>query len=171
MDEIGYEDCDWISTERDAEFWLQFESWPFPVELHLPCRDPVDHLRSQCNFRNIVFDCEQAVERQVESCLIEMNRFSSELFNYSSNIELKCYEFGRTFPMYIQYMEKRLQRKLIEAEYVFVPTNKNRMKDQECIWSDMKLQEAVRAYLVSKYDYYSFCNTCIGTAMELQVGK
>lgn len=170
MDEIGYEDCDWISTERPAEFWFQFGTWPFPLELHLPCRDPVEHLMSQCNHRGITFDCEQAMERQVESCLIGMNRFSSKLSN-SSNIELRCYQSNLTFPMYIQYMEKRLQRRMIEKEYVFIPTNKDRIKGQECIWVGSQLQEAVRAYLVSRYDYYSFCESCIGSATELQLGK
>jgi hypothetical protein len=53
---IGYEDCDWISIERHAVFLSQFASWPFPMELHLPCRDPLDNLMSQCNFQGIVFD-------------------------------------------------------------------------------------------------------------------
>lgn len=46
MDEIGFEDCDWISHETAYPFWTRFQ---VPLELHVPCRDPIDHLLSQCN--------------------------------------------------------------------------------------------------------------------------
>lgn len=86
-------------------------------------------------------------------------------------MELKSYKFNKTFPGYIQYMAKRLERKKIEREYVFVPTNKDRVKSQECIWDNNHVQEAVRAYLVASYDYYKFCDTCIGSAKELRLGE
>jgi hypothetical protein len=170
MDEIGYENCDWISQELSARFWNKFTSWPLPLELHLPCREPVDHLMSLCNFKNAPFDCEQDIPQQVRRCVGWMDRFSMQLAN-SKNMELKCYDFNKTFPGYIQYMAKRLERKKIEREYVFVPTNKDRVKSQECIWDNNHVQEAVRAYLVASYDYYKFCDTCIGSAKELRLGE
>lgn len=172
MDEIGYEDCDWISVERHAIFWSQFASWPLPLELHLPCRDPLDHLMSQCNWRNIVFDCaSENMEQQIKSCVFEeLIRFSIDLAN-TTNIDLKCYNYNKTFPNYIQYMATKLQRKRIESEYVFRATNKDRAKEQECIWGDADLQAAVRTYLLSNYDYYGFCDTCIGSKSELPLGK
>lgn len=167
MEEIGYEDCDYISMEANAEIWSQFESWVFPMELHVPCRDPIDHLMSHCNHRDIVFNCTTApISQQIESCLIGMHRFSKRLANYS-NINLKCYQYNLTMPLYLEYMGKRLQRKRIEAEYTFRPTNKERQKRDECIWSNVAVEDAARKYLLSRYDYYSFCNSCIGSDMEL----
>lgn len=58
MDELGYEDCDWVSSEWCWTVWKErFESWHFRLELHLPCRDPIEHLLSRCNHRNQIFDC------------------------------------------------------------------------------------------------------------------
>ena len=51
MQERGFEDCDWISAEEDWTFWKQFADWDLPIEIHVPCRDPIDHLLSQCNYR------------------------------------------------------------------------------------------------------------------------
>ena len=45
MDEIGFEDCDFISMESNWPFWRRFEDWPLPLELHVPCRDPLDPVR------------------------------------------------------------------------------------------------------------------------------
>ena len=172
MDEIAFEDCDWISIERHAIFWNQFASWPFPLELHLPCRDPLDHLMSQCNHKGIVFECaDKNMEEQIKSCIVEeLTRFSMDLAN-TTNIDLKCYNYNQTFPNYIQYMATKLQRKRIESEYVFRATNKDRANEQECIWADKELQLAIHEYLLSNYDYYSFCDTCIGSAIELPLRK
>jgi hypothetical protein len=136
MDEIGYENCDWISVETEAGFWSRFSSWPLPLELDLPCRDPIDHLMSQCNFERISFNCTESMEKQINSCLKYINRFSENLANLS-NVGLKCYQFDYTFPMYIEYMETRLHKKRIETDYIFQATNKDRIKKQECIWNSM----------------------------------
>ena len=31
----------------DWRFWGKFEEWEVPMELHVPCREPIDHLLSQ----------------------------------------------------------------------------------------------------------------------------
>lgn len=116
--------------------------------------------RSQCNHRNIVFNCTSVpVSQQIESCLIEMHRFPKRLASYSNSNQF-------TTPLYLEYMGVRLQRKRIEAEYTFRPTNKDRKKEDECVWSYMEVEQAARKYLLSKHDYYSFCDSCIGSDME-----
>ena len=57
MQERGFEDCDWISHEATWTFWKQFAGWDVGMEIHVPCRDPIDHLLSQCNHRKLNFDC------------------------------------------------------------------------------------------------------------------
>ena len=53
---IGFEDCDYISIEENWEFWPNtFPDGKFhniSMELHVPCRDPVDHILSQCNHKS-----------------------------------------------------------------------------------------------------------------------
>ena len=53
MDEIGYEDCHWLSNEVNFRWWSRFKNWHEPVEFHIPCRDPVDHFLSQVNHHNL----------------------------------------------------------------------------------------------------------------------
>ena len=89
-EEIGFEDCDWISQaltrtadnpRSDWRFWGRFESWDLPVQLHVPCRDPVDHLLSQCNHRQVKFSCTGNaldVLKHAKACLY-ITGFSKEL--------------------------------------------------------------------------------------------
>eukprot|EP00960_Hanusia_phi_P048184 758811-Hanusia_phi.AAC.1 len=84
MDEIGFEDCDWISHEVDAKWWKRFEGWPLPLELHIPCRDPIEHLLSQCNYLGKMPDCCQGVKGFINSCLRAMNRFSTQLEHHKN---------------------------------------------------------------------------------------
>jgi hypothetical protein len=61
FDKIGFEDCDFISMEVHFSFWNNnFPGGNFyhvPIELHVPCRDPVDHMMSSCNWRGVKLDC------------------------------------------------------------------------------------------------------------------
>lgn len=86
-EEIGFEDCDWISNaltrtaenpHSDWRFWGRFESWDLPIELHVPCRDPVDHLLSQCNHRGVKFVCSGDVFKQARQCMY-ITGFSKKL--------------------------------------------------------------------------------------------
>lgn len=72
MKRMGFEDCDWISQEDGWSFWKQFESWDQPIELHVPCRDPMDHLLSMCKFRfgqERRFNCSGDVIKEADRCL------------------------------------------------------------------------------------------------------
>ena len=130
------------------------------------CRNPVDHLMSNCNFKRKVFDCNADLASEIEKCLVKFNRFSAKLESSFDNIHLKCFDFRKAFTEYIEYMGKRLQRKRIQAQYAHRETNRPRNKTNECIWSS-HVYEALEAHLVENYDYYSFCNRCIGSEDDL----
>ena len=167
MNEIGYEDCDYISFESDWSRWSQFNSWDVPLELHVPCRSPVDHLMSTCNHRRRVFDCNNTdLASEIEKCLVFPNRFSANLESSFDNIDLKCFDFRKTFTEYIEYMGERLQRKRIQAQYVPRETNRPRKKTNECIWGS-HFYKTLEAHLIDNYDYYSFCNRCIMSEDDL----
>jgi hypothetical protein len=166
MDEIGYENCDYISFESEWQHWSQFNSWDVPMELHVPCRNPVDHLMSNCNHRKKVFDCNADLSSEINKCLPNNGRFSAKLESSFANIHLKCFDFRKTFHEYIEYMGERLQRKRIQSQYVHRESNPPRNKTNECVWNS-HVYEAVEAYLVENYDYYRFCNRCIGSEDDL----
>lgn len=87
MEEIGFQDCDYMSHETGWKFWQMIRGKVkvgSPIELHVPCRDPVDHLMSLCNFYDHSLRCEDGEEEfmsGVRKCLhrgVEA-RFSNEL--------------------------------------------------------------------------------------------
>ena len=74
MEEIGYENCDYISLEDRWTVWDRLllhnnndNRWK--LELHIPCRDPLDHLLSQCNHRRHTFDCHSELRGSQEGNL------------------------------------------------------------------------------------------------------
>lgn len=179
MDEIGYEDCDWISHEILWGFWPRlvnnFKAYDFTVEMHVPCREPVDHLMSNCNFQGKNFDCTATdLEEEVKQCLAAasqrnwfLSRFSKKLLKVDG-LTLQCFN-----PMppnrYIEYMGNQLQRKRIDGgEFVHRSTNRPRNKAEECIWSNdnAKVREEV-VRLLMKEDYFSWCHECLGSDRDL----
>jgi len=68
----------------------------------------------------------------------------------------------------MDYMSERLQPK---DNYVSAPPHVRRDKSNECIWEDEILMAKVENYLPKKYDYYRFCNRCMGSADEITRDK
>jgi len=170
MDEIGYEDCDLISREGSWTFWEVFATWPAKVELHLPCREPIDHILSQCNFRHQTLTCKNDILWQVKRCLVRQDRFSYNLTSSDRfrNVKLKCFDSTQA-AKYISYMGTKLQKKRFQSSYKYRPTNTPRNKSAECLLSNETARNAVEAYLIT-LDYYKFCNYCLGSADDLLRG-
>jgi hypothetical protein len=183
MQRIGFEDCDWISQEDGWTFWKQFESWDQPMELHVPCRDPIDHLLSMCNYRLVNgsfvqgrrFDCAGDLSKEVERCLVldetqidYMDRFSMKLQSIP-NIHLKCFDWRASFDgTYAEFIGNVLQRKKKRGEYVFWATNRPRNLQHECLLNaTQSVQKQVRIFLRGKYDYYKFCDQCMGSEDDI----
>jgi hypothetical protein len=167
MDEIGYEDCDFVSQERDWTWWKTFSSWNVSVELHLPCPDPMDHLLSTCHFLNVSFSCEGDLAAEIQPCLVFSNRFHPSLNGSKEfpNFRMKCFRDELT-STYIEYMGTKLQRKRFESTYVHIPSNLPRNKSNECLWSNESAKLTVAKYL-NELDYYKFCSDCIGSPRDL----
>ena len=176
MDEIGYEDCDYIAQEMEADWWKQF-SQKWKLELHIPCREPLGHLMSQCNGwpQPKTFKCadeDDQLRREIDKCAMYLNdRFDNTHLQSDPNITLKCF-----VPMppsrYVDYMVKILQRKRIESNYLHRATNSHRNKSNECIWNaGEEFQQRVKSMLIEKFQYYQFCDECIGSANELPLSK
>jgi len=170
MDEIGYEDCDWVSTEASWDFWGTFRNWPFPVELHVPCREPIDFLLSQCNHKGEEFDCQNPdVEAEITKCSLKNDRFSLQLqseFDFS----LKCFDYSQ-FDEYTALMEGHLTQRRYKLEYAFRSNNMiaPRKKKEECLWNNPDLLKTVNSYLQRTSDYHEFCNKCMGSHDDLFV--
>jgi len=172
MEEIGFEDCDYVAMEVLHYQWPRiFRKWYRPLELHIPCRDPIDHLMSMCNERGLKFDCNarsiDEIKIAIKSCETFLNRFSLSLVD-QPNIHLKCFSAPFKTNEYLKFMGERLQRKSLETEYFHRATNSKREKEIECIWKDEKYMEEVRKQVMQhESGYYKFCNDCLGSNNDL----
>lgn len=168
--EIGYHDCDYISEERPWGFWQNLtESFVnIPIELHVPCRDPIDHLMSQCNNSGRQFNCSSIdLLAETKSCLSAMNRFNNTLLTVE-NMSVKCYAYELQFTDYMNYITPKLQLKRIQSDYAHRDSNLPRNRAKECIWEETQTMEKVKE-LLTTMDYYSFCDACIGSSDDLLV--
>ena len=168
MDEIGYEDCDWISHETHWRVWRSLQkSTGIPIVLHMPCRDPVDHVLSQCNHRGMTISCEEDIVGQISRCLLGMNRFSLQL-EHVPNIHLRCFDSRASYNgRYVEFMRTKLQRRRIVDDYAQRYTNKARKREHECIWQNETLIRQVRSHLIATVEYYKFCDRCLGSHHDL----
>jgi hypothetical protein len=168
MVEEGFEDCDWISLEEPAGTWPKLfqNRGKWPLEFHVPCREPLDHFLSMCNHRKRQFNC-SAIDlgKEIENCALFLNRFS---FALKALGELKCFA---PFPMenYIDYSYSLLQPRRLPVQHVHRDTNTKRTKNNECLLKDenAEVAEKVVKLLHVKYQYYQFCDACMGSMDEL----
>ena len=171
MDEIGYDDCDYISLEENAKSWFTKNLPPIRIELHIPCRSAIDHLLSMCNHKGKSFSCESmdnaTIDSQIDFCAVELNRFSFKLFKVH-NSSVKCFNPIPVEP-YVGYMATFLQRKIFESPYAHRDTNMRRDKSNECLLKNIALQDVVNARLHLKYEYFRFCKSCTGTTNDLLI--
>ena len=109
MNEIGYENCDYVSNEINWEFWINtFDDGKFhgiQMELHVPCRERIDHLMSQCNFKKLDLDCDAPSDedffKSVDKCFTFLtDRYQHDL---KDHFEVKCSDFKKQFTTYTQY--------------------------------------------------------------------
>jgi hypothetical protein len=172
MDEIGYENCDYISLEVPWQRWNErFEDWPFPVELHVPCRDPLAHLMSRCNHKKNAFNCstdESVLRKEIKKCMsAEGNgiRFHTTL---TEQFSTKCFD-AMSIDDYIKYMAPKLRERRWQMEYVHRTTNQYRNKTAECIWDEAnEVSRNMVLDLLHREDHLvKFCDRCMGTEDDL----
>lgn len=162
MNEIGYEDCDWISLE---DTWRVWGSRHGVTELHVPCREPVEHLLSMCNHMSRSLDntSRESLLRSARRCYIGLDRFSYKLL---AEYRVKCFSFEHQFNAtkgYLRWISSRLQRKRQYEPYNRVSTNRKRK--QLHLTDDEK---QVLTTELMRHDYYRFCRDCMQSYDVLQ---
>ena len=138
----------------------------------MPCREPVDHLMSMCNHGNDIFKCDYASKEDIGKA-VSRCRTTQFLVRYSNKLResfrVKCFDH-RNFTSYVEHMSSSLsERRFVGSEYVRWKNNADRNKDEECIWRNERFREKVKEHLVTVYDYYKFCDECMGSTDELQL--
>ena len=169
MEEIGWEDCDYISNEVKASWWIKtFAKWHTPVELHLPCRDPIDHLLSSVNSIQSSFNCSaSSLWDEIQRITFywgDSTRWDNKLLEVP-NFHVKCVEFKSQFTGYMERMSTMLQTRLKVVEKFYqLETNQPRNKEKECLLTDLRVQQIVRKLMVERLPYHQFCNKCLNSS-------
>lgn len=170
MDEIGYESCDWISNEIAWDWWKQFEKWYTPMELHIPCRSPLDHLMSALNHVNKGFRCDDTWKEQVDWILTNWPgkyRFSMKLLAIP-NIHVKCIKYENLINgQYFESMLSKLNHRPITRTITKYKTNKVRHGEKECIWRNITLGHKIHNYMIAHSDYYKWCDMCLSNTHSI----
>lgn len=151
-------------------------------ELHVPCRDPIDHLLSMANHEGtiikcVVFNCtgvetdDKLLEREVERAYFDMGRFGrnwpTTYRNNKDGIRIRCFQ---SIPVeaYIDYMDNFLQKRRIPSAYYPHETNDKRDKSKECVRNLPEgVKDKIRGILRKNHPYMKFCKTCMGTEQQL----
>ncbi|CAB9509777.1 expressed unknown protein [Seminavis robusta] len=171
----GFEDCDYIALEEKPDFWTPLFQQLGPIELHVPCREPLQHLRSMCNYANNwrgirrIFNCSATDLRQeVQNCDAGLFRLQQSFRQQPNMTALKCFD-----PLppqrYTDYMGDILQPKRLPSEYVHRETNLPHDKSfTECIWNQTKeWQDNLLQIMRKHWYYYNFCHSCLGSKHDL----
>ena len=106
-----------------------------------------------------------ALERNVDRCMVGMDRFSLQLLHHPNVQEVMCYSFTRQFDEYMSFLATKLEHRRVEAKYFRQFTNMPRTRTG-ADW-DAPTREFIEKYLRRKYDYYQFCFKCIGSSKDL----
>ncbi len=182
MDAIGYENCDYISLEQPADYWMDYfaneKFHNMKMELHIPCRDRLEHLMSMCNYQednswNLLqktkIACNAKTDEElfasVRKCFLYLQRYNHALMG---GFDVKCFDFKSQFTTYIDYMSGILSHRRFESEpYIHRETNDPRNKEEECIWYNPVVKEKVDKFLLENVQYYQFCDKCMGSENEI----
>lgn len=187
--ETRWDECDYVSMENSSSFWTTTSSSNKYLELHVPCRDPLELLMSNCfhGHKPSGFDCSdkatldiEQIGKQVRKCLrVRKGGFSTRIdkrfdepFLISAlkhNINVKCYNTDLTFGSYLSYMDQRLT-----CRNSTFPTNtmcqtkfSGRNRTSECIWQNEALKTKVKKYLLENHFYFAYCKECLGSSEDL----
>lgn len=182
MQMIGFENCDYITHEVDWFFWRkEFGKGRFHgvnMELHVPCRNRIEHLMSMCNyeeydgklkFQKSKIACDAKTDEElldsVKNCFLYLDRYNHALLE---EFDVKCFSFHNQFTNYIDHMSTILSHRRFESTpYVKRETNDVRNKEDECIWYNPMVREKVDKFLLDKIPYYQFCESCMGSENEI----
>jgi hypothetical protein len=175
MNEWGWHNCALISDEvpwqrlgniaNDTVWYMDgpnISSARIPqTKLLVPCRDPVDHILSQCNFVNQNFsklatslgNCSSVIDR----CKVQWNRYDHRLLSYFDKVVLFQYD---KLDSVIQHLDESLPKRVFDLDdssLAFYRTNKDRVKESE-IFTPQCSEGELREALLQAWSYYRLCD-------------
>jgi len=175
MVEWGWHNCALISHEASWKYlgniandtvWYMdgpnMSSARIPqTKLLVPCRDPVDHLLSQCNYRRLNFtsltitlgNCSSVIDR----CKVAWNRYDHRIVSYFDKVVLFKHN---DFDSVIQHLDESLPKRVFDLDDSsngFFRTNKDRSRENE-FFTPQCPEGELREALLQAWSYYRLCD-------------
>jgi len=179
LSNIEFDDCDYVAIElpskllkKESKLWKEnLHGLGGPVELHIPCRSPIDLLMSMCAYKKKEFLCDvpdRELNIQIHDCMSLLNKFSMD---FSSDFTTKCFRSTARMDDYIEHMGKTLQKKRVQGVYFDrIPALWPHNKNTECIRekANENIKKKVRR-MMTNYSYVKYCIECIGSENDLLI--
>jgi len=176
MNEWGFHNCAFISHEIGAVGFkkaVQLNIFKNATKTGIfPCREPVEHLLSQCNFQGVNltslisnnYDCAELISR----CSVEWNRYDDSLLDVFDRVILFKYD---DFGPLIARLDETLPRRVITLPGDgYFKTNPPRDTQNERFGASCNIS-TMRQHLMRSWSYYTFCDTFLGEASYIELPR
>lgn len=160
MVDWGYHNCAFISVEDNWSKWEKiteiFRKNKVETVALLPCRDPIDHFMSMCNYKGIDITklFRHSSCKVARTCLLGTERFNTRMLRYFDKTILFRYNH---FSEIVEALDQRLPLRLfpLVAKQKF-ETNKVRSADREDL--GVCQQSKLEKMLKDSWSYYRLCS-------------
>ena len=170
----GFHNCVFISHECSHDEFVSVARLPafrnVSKTVIIPCRDPVDHFFSQCNFNNENFtkiaetsvDCSAAIS----SCALAWNRFDATMLHVFDNVIMFKYD---EIELLMESIDAALPKRTISLkDRRYYRTNADRNTHNEKGSTSCSL-ETLRAELTRRWSYYRLCENYLGNSNYVKI--
>ena len=165
-------DCDLISLEVSWRTWAArgaaLSAGPLNCSLValIPCRDPFEHMLSQCNHKGkkIHESSIETPEQLYEKCRGWEDRFSFQMFNTTPPIFARdfCYHFetmNQTLENLKSIIIPRIRPLEEHRDYLIEQKTSEKPRKKTPTWLEA-LHEKFNVWAVENVPYYKYCSSC-----------
>jgi hypothetical protein len=138
----------------------------------IPCREPLDHLLSQCNHKGVNLTklssnnstCAEIVSR----CSVAWNRYDDSLLDVFDRVILFKYD---DFDALLARLDRTVPRRVIALEdKKYFRTNRPRNTQNEEFGMSCSIS-TLREHLMRKWSYYRLCDNFLGEASYIELPR
>jgi len=176
MNSWGFHNCALISDERAADTFMKMvrlDTFQNVTKTGIiPCREPVDHLLSQCNMRHTnitnLVSSKSSCPEIISNCSLAWDRYDDSLLNVFDRIILFRYD---DFGPLIARLDRTMPRRVIELAQTYnYMTNRPRNTAYEKLGMSCPIS-TMREHLMRSWSYYRLCDNVLGEASYIELPR
>jgi len=176
MESWGFHNCALISHEIGADALMKMvrlDTFQNVTKTGIiPCREPVDHLLSQCNMRHIsvtnLVSKNSSCPEIISKCELGWVRYDDSLLNVFDRIILFRYD---DFGPLIARLDRTMPRRVIELAQAYnYMTSRPRNTAYEKLGMSCPIS-TLREHLMRSWSYYRLCDNVLGKASYIELPR